>query len=532
MRQFGNFVPGVILQSGISRNCGDQQSSAELTIENLLKAVEESEFMAVESPDQSHLSNQINNDQGNDSRNQETCEITREYLSNMYHDLNSMSSCSERSVISLLCYVSLKLSGGAELLDPNFLAPDRIETEIDKEYSCLKERLKTEESLSSEIQNALEELSIYLRNKNWEVSVRLLRTIFKKISPLNIHELLRLVEKVDTAAQLIRGKDIILFLGGSGSGKSTTIHFLAGSKMIEKTVNGLYHIAPDEVRNPDLRNVTTSPFAQSETRYITSVTVNFEDVEAYSPGSIILCDSPGFGDSGGPEVDIANGIGIVKAVRGCKSVKPVVLVSYQSIGDNFEGLKSLTHLLAGFIPGIQDQITAFSYLFTKYPEGQREAIHASLVDINKRLTDEEKSDSSFMNLFRDLLRKTRQRVRVLDPINDKPGDILDELAESRPIHDPDEVFQFSITEKSKAIVHEQVRIHQLSIMSATKRSEYSLIKYKLDQLKRLNELLHLNYIEEIYSDCVRHISQHLSTEYEEGTSTLNRCLMISNSFDK
>ena len=62
-------------------------------------------------------------------------------------------------------------------------------------------------------------------------------------------------------------------------------------------------------------------------------------------------------------------------------------------------------------------------------------------------------------------------------------------------------------------------------MSATKRSECSLIKYKVDQLKRLNDLLNLNYIEESYSDCVRHISQHLSAEYEEGTSTLNRCLM-------
>ena len=28
-------------------------------------------------------------------------------------------------------------------------------------------------------------------------------------------------------------------------------------------------------------------------------------------GSIILTDSPGFGDTGGPEIDVANGLGIV-----------------------------------------------------------------------------------------------------------------------------------------------------------------------------------------------------------------------------
>ena len=267
----------------------------------------------------------------------------------------------------------------------------------------MKERLKAEESLASEIQNPLEALSIHLRNENWKVSMRLLRTIFKKISPLNIHELFQLVKKVYNTAKLIRDKEIVLFLGGSGSGKLTTIHFLGGSKMIQTIVNGLNHIQPHEVKSPDLRNVTNSPFTQSETRYITPVTVNFKDVGAYSPGSVILCDSPGFEDTNRLEVDIANGIGIVKAIRGCKSVKPVVLVSYKSLGVNCQGLKKFTHLLAGFIPGIQDQVRAFSYLFTKYPEGERRAIHASLGDIYQRLSVEEKSDSSFMNLFEDML---------------------------------------------------------------------------------------------------------------------------------
>ena len=30
--------------------------------------------------------------------------------------------------------------------------------------------------------------------------------------------------------------------------------------------------------------------------------------------SLILCDSPGFDDSAGEEVDIANGVGIIKAI--------------------------------------------------------------------------------------------------------------------------------------------------------------------------------------------------------------------------
>lgn len=53
-----------------------------------------------------------------------------------------------------------------------------------------------------------------------------------------------------------------------------------------------------------------SPLAKSETRYITPVTVKYKDIGGHKNGGNILCDAPGFGDTGGPEVDIANGIGI------------------------------------------------------------------------------------------------------------------------------------------------------------------------------------------------------------------------------
>ncbi|CAF1140205.1 unnamed protein product [Rotaria sordida] len=96
-----------------------------------------------------------------------------------------------------------------------------------------------------------------------------------------------------------------------------------------------------------------------------------------------------------------------------------------------------------------------------------------------------------------MLHKTKHGVRVVDPINDNPGEILDELAESTATHHSDEVFRFSITEKLRTTVQEQVRKHQFSIMSATKRSEYSLVKYKLNQLKYLSELVGQDYIKQI-----------------------------------
>ncbi|UJR17602.1 hypothetical protein I4U23_004498 [Adineta vaga] len=282
-----------------------------------------------------------------DSSDQQKISIKIETLRNMHKDFQSIPSCSERFVISLLYHISLQLSDCSTTQNFDHFQSDQLEIEVNKEFENLKERIKIEECLSIENQNSVQELSIHIKNKNWENCLSLLRKIFKEISPLNIHDLFRLIDKVDDAAELIKNKDIIFFLGGTGSGKSTTIHFLTGSKMIATKVGGLNHIAPTNLRNSDLQYVTTSPFARSETRCITPVTVNYKDVGMIRAGNIMLCDTPGFEDTNGPEVDVANGISIVRAIRQCHSVKPVVLVSYKSLGDRFEGLKSLTHLLEG-----------------------------------------------------------------------------------------------------------------------------------------------------------------------------------------
>jgi hypothetical protein len=79
-----------------------------------------------------------------------------------------------------------------------------------------------------------------------------------------------------------------------------------------------------------------------------------------------LCDTPGFKDQNGCEVDIANGYGIVKALKGCNSVRPVILISSQSFGSRCAGIKELAHLLSRMIDEIGSYLNSFTYLFTKF----------------------------------------------------------------------------------------------------------------------------------------------------------------------
>lgn len=81
---------------------------------------------------------------------------------------------------------------------------------------------------------------------------------------------------------------------------------------------------------------------------------------------VVLCDTPGFDASEGVEVDIANCIGIIKAICLAKSIRPVVLINYKKIGGRMEGLKNISSLLIRIFPNIKDLLPSFNYIFTNY----------------------------------------------------------------------------------------------------------------------------------------------------------------------
>ena len=104
---------------------------------------------------------------------------------------------------------------------------------------------------------------------------------------------------------MIFGKEIFVLLGGFGVGKSTTVHFLAGSEMIETKFGGLIHIGPSEVFNSFANEILTGPFGFSVTKFTYCVNVD----------GFTICDSPGFEDCQSPEVEIAYGVSVIKGIK-------------------------------------------------------------------------------------------------------------------------------------------------------------------------------------------------------------------------
>lgn len=235
-------------------------------------------------------------------------------------------------------------------------------------------------------------------------------------------------------------KEVILLLGFTGAGKSTTIHFLAGSHMTRVTTEeGFPHINT-ETASEDLANVTCSAKPVSETRTIAAVPVDCRMVGAKSRGTITLCDTPGFGDTQGIEMEISNGLGITRAIKSCALVKPVLLIS--SLEDKCAQIKSLAGVLADFIVDMKATIPSFEYIFTKFTKGQDEAIIKNKIDIVcKDWSKNAAIDPVALQVLKDMREKTRRRVFILDPVHDNPGELLDYLRTTQRVEEPSDAFR-------------------------------------------------------------------------------------------
>lgn len=194
-------------------------------------------------------------------------------MKDLYFSL--MPKSLEKSLISLLFYANTKIIKSETLMKLEALLNFRqfsFDENIKLELGNLEKQIKTEEQNTSDINNTYLQIKNEINFNNWNAALSELDKMLKKIRPLNIKEMKRLMQKVDPAAQLVKKQKVILLLGKTGVGKSTTIQYLAGSKMVEIKVNGKAHITPVDVKNEALKSVViSSSDSSSETRFINPI---------------------------------------------------------------------------------------------------------------------------------------------------------------------------------------------------------------------------------------------------------------------
>jgi len=151
-----------------------------------------------------------------------------------------------------------------------------------------------------------------------------------------------------------KDNNLILVMGITGSGKSTTINYLLGHKIVERRGIG-YDV--------DIGNIIgehSSQVAEIGNDNYKSATL-YAQCYSNNRSSAVYCDCPGFLDSRGIEEQIVVEISRELAVKMCKSVAGIIMViDYSSIissrGQAFKQLCTILNELFIDINKINDSI--------------------------------------------------------------------------------------------------------------------------------------------------------------------------------
>jgi len=448
-------------------------------------------------------------------------EINEDQIQEALMKNEKMPECSEKRINQLILFIEAMNNKIEKLRDKEI-----SQKLIDIELKLLFEQIgKEEPTVVEKLNRNIQELKRSRQVFDWKKMKRELLEILKHWKVIDIGEILELIEKTNEASKSIEDQDILLLLGETGVGKSTTIHYLTGSIFEKITKNGITYYTPIKY-SPTLEKVITSCQAKSETRYVTAIPVSLRKVGVNKNGDIIICDTPGFDDTSGPEVDVANGIGLIRAISKSKSVRPVILISALSVGDRLQGLRSLTHILIGMLPSIGDHLESVSYVFVKYTSEQRKNIHGNLKDLQKNLNEEERRDEAFCQLIEDMIQKTESDILyiTLEGNEDKRKYLFRTLVKNEAISNPGDYFTSFVTEKSRGLIQQQANFHQNQIIKASKRNDYKLVEYKLNELKSLCHTLETDEgVKGCYQESIQSLKEIIKSIYNNATINLGKC---------
>jgi energy-coupling factor transporter ATP-binding protein EcfA2 len=168
-----------------------------------------------------------------------------------------------------------------------------------------------------------------------------------------------------TRAKQVKDKDVLMFIGSAGSGKSTMVNFLRGCDM--------------ETFKPN-RNVLQSAIRVrdgSRTRELTGAKIKHgKQNMTFVPGigsdeNFTYLDCPGFLGNRGAEINIASTVNIKQTVYAAKSVAVVVLIDYWSLlvdrGREFRDLAQIMHDLFGSTSQLEEHAGSIALGISKVP---------------------------------------------------------------------------------------------------------------------------------------------------------------------
>ena len=187
----------------------------------------------------------------------------------------------------------------------------------------------------------------------------------------------------------------------TGSGKSTSIHYLCGSQFrLGDQGNVIVYKTAKSLKDKDIE--IGQSIAESKTKYIAEVPLDLLklgiEVGRKDPTQILLVDTPGFEDTTAPEVNLVNGIGTIRALKGAKKVKVIITFKEADFDYKFKAIRNIANnmdkAMTNLVREVDKRDSPISGFLTKSQHGVKAAMEEFA-----RAYDEEQMSSDGNRIF-------------------------------------------------------------------------------------------------------------------------------------
>ena len=131
---------------------------------------------------------------------------------NQFKNSRAWPDCFEKSLITCIYYVSLS--------EHDKLRIANLDDILLKECNKMRERLCIEGIENEDYKETLECLKVVFENRNEISSQKEMEKMMNNLRILDINRIRELVTEIEKVSEKLKDKDIILFLGPTGCGKS------------------------------------------------------------------------------------------------------------------------------------------------------------------------------------------------------------------------------------------------------------------------------------------------------------------------
>jgi energy-coupling factor transporter ATP-binding protein EcfA2 len=280
-------------------------------------------------------------------------------------------------------------------------------------------------------------------------------------------------------------REVTMVLGNTGVGKSTIVNYLMGCamKLVKPSEVGLEGrrrvvvVAPTSPR-PEVMSIGHGDNSHT---FMPKLVLDSDEGGAY-------CDCPGFGDSRGAEINIANAINIRKVLQQAGGLKALLLVEYSDLtgsrGSSRKVMEAMCLQMFGGIDNLKKHQDAVLLGITKAPLYEddepltRDLVHSLLIQSRTSVT-----------------RVLANRFFLFDPL-DRGGDnpdfwsrerCRDEIAQLSSIskQDTEALFQTVLTDNDQTKLKLILRERAAALAAALEGDDYQVAGSHWKSLARL-----------------------------------------------